>query len=161
MAKVWGPYGDNINTDLLFPGKYTYLGTKPEDIIPHLLEDLDPEFAKNVKPGDIIIAGKNFGCGSRRNQPAIGFKALNMIIIAKSFARIFYRASINLGLPLIIAPDAVDAYKKGDIVNVDLEKAIVQINDKTFKFKPFDPFVMDIIKNGGLLNILRKKYQNL
>lgn len=95
-------YGDDVNTDLLFPGRYTYTCSKAEEIIPHLLEDLDPDFAKNVKKGDIIIAGENFGCGSSREQPALGLKAVGIeAIIAKSFARIFFRASINQGLLLI------------------------------------------------------------
>ena len=92
--RVW-QYGDDINTDMLFPGKYTYTCSTPEEIIPHLLEDLDPSFAENVEGGDIILAGKNFGCGSSREQPVVGLKAVKIqAIVAKSFARIFYRAGM-------------------------------------------------------------------
>ena len=113
---VW-KYGDDINTDMLFPGKYTYTCSTAEEIKPHLLEDLDGEFAAKVKPDDIVFGGKNFGCGSSREQPTLGLKAVGVqAIVAKSFARIFYRSSINQGLLLVECPDAVDAYKKGDEV---------------------------------------------
>ena len=119
--KVW-KYDDNINTDMLFPGKYVYNCSTPEEIKPHLLEDLDPSFAKNVEEGDIILAGKNFGCGSSREQPVIGLKAVGIAaVVAESFARIFYRASINQGLLLIECPDAMKAYSKGDNVSLDIE----------------------------------------
>ena len=96
--KIW-KYGDNVNTDMLFPGKYTYTCSTAEEIIPHLLEDLDSDFSKNVSEGDIIFAGKNFGCGSSREQPVIGLKAVGIkAIVAESFARIFFRNSINIGL---------------------------------------------------------------
>ena len=113
--KVW-KYGDDINTDMLFPGKYTYSCSTAEEIKPHLLEDLDPEFAANVTEGDVLFAGKNFGCGSSREQPVVGLKAVGVqAIVAKSFARIFYRAAINQGLLLVECADAVDAYKDGDV----------------------------------------------
>ena len=99
--KVW-KYGDNINTDMLFPGKYTYTCSTAEEIKPHLLEDLDPSFSKNVVKGDIVFAGKNFGCGSSREQPVVGLKAVGIkVVVAESFARIFYRSAINQGLILI------------------------------------------------------------
>ena len=110
--KVW-KYGDSINTDMLFPGKYTYTCSTPEEIIPHLLKDLDAEFATSAKPGDVILAGDNFGCGSSREQPVLGFKAVGIVaIVARSFARIFYRAAINQGMTLIenAAKETFDGY---------------------------------------------------
>ncbi|MCX7829459.1 MAG: 3-isopropylmalate dehydratase [Acidobacteria bacterium] len=151
-------YGDDINTDLLFPGRYTYTCSKAEEIIPHLLEDLDPNFAKNVKKGDIIIAGENFGCGSSREQPALGLKAVGIeAIIAKSFARIFFRASINQGLLLIECKDAVENYKEGDEVKIDLLKGEVNVGGKSFKFPPLNEELIKIRDSGGLLNYARKK----
>ncbi|MBN2054420.1 3-isopropylmalate dehydratase [bacterium] len=155
MARIWGPYGDDINTDLLFAGKYTYLGSNPEDIIPHLLEDLDPEFAGNAVNGDILVAGANFGCGSSRNQPAVGFKALDMTIIAISYSRIFFRASINLGLPLISCPEAVAAYAPGKSLQVDPENAVVLVDGIKYAFKAFDPYVKGILAAGGLIPYVR------
>lgn len=151
-------YGDDVNTDLLFPGRYTYTCSKAEEIIPHLLEDLDPDFAKNVKKGDIIIAGENFGCGSSREQPALGLKAVGIEgIIAKSFARIFFRASINQGLLLIECKEAVDNYKEGDEVKIDLLKGEVSVGEKSFKFPPLNKELIKIRDSGGLLNYARKK----
>ena len=119
--RVW-KYGDDINTDMLFPGKYTYTCSTAEEMKPHLLEDLDPEFAGGVSAGDLLMAGANFGCGSSREQPVLGLKAVGTTaVVAKSFARIFYRAAINQGLVLIEAPDAVDAYNDGDEVALDVE----------------------------------------
>ena len=110
--KIWR-YEDNVNTDQLFPGKYTYTCSNPHEIKPHLLEDLDPDFAKNVQESDIIVAGKNFGCGSSREQPVVGLKTVGIqAVIAESFARIFYRSSINQGLILIECPEAVKAVSK-------------------------------------------------
>lgn len=151
-------YGDDVNTDLLFPGRYTYTCSKAEEIIPHLLEDLDPDFAKNVKKGDIIIAGENFGCGSSREQPALGLKAVGIeAIIAKSFARIFFRASINQGLLLIECKEAVDNYREGDEVKIDLLKGEVSVSEKSFKFPPLNKELIKIRDSGGLLNYARKK----
>lgn len=159
---VW-KYGDDINTDMLFPGKYTYTCSTAEEIKPHLLEDLDPSFADNVEEGDIIIAGKNFGCGSSREQPVVGLKAVGIkVVIAKSFARIFYRSAINQGLLLIESLKAVDAYSKGDKVSVDRDNGIIKINDETFQFPQLPPEIIAIQKAGGLLPYVREtlKKQN-
>ena len=151
-------YGDDINTDLLFPGRYTYTCSKAEEIIPHLLEDLDPDFAKKVQKGDIIIAGENFGCGSSREQPALGLKAVGIeAIIAKSFARIFFRASINQGLLLIECKEAVENYSEGDEVKIELEKGKVFIGSKSFDFPPLNQELLKIRDSGGLLSYVRKK----
>jgi 3-isopropylmalate/(R)-2-methylmalate dehydratase small subunit len=158
--KVW-KYGDNINTDMLFPGKYTYICSTANEIIPHLLEDLDSSFSKNVKEGDIIIAGKNFGCGSSREQPVIGLKAVGIkAIIAESFARIFYRASINQGLILIESPEAVKKYTRNDNIKINLNEGIIKINDKEFHFPKIPKEINEIQKAGGLLEYTRLKLKN-
>ena len=154
---VW-KYDDNINTDMLFPGKYTYTCSVAEEIKPHLLEDLDPSFAKNVRDGDIIFAGKNFGCGSSREQPVIGLKAVGIdAVVAESFARIFYRASINQGLLLIECPDAVKAYSKGDDVALDLKNGKIIVGKKSFSFPKLPKEILAIRDAGGLLPYTRAK----
>jgi 3-isopropylmalate/(R)-2-methylmalate dehydratase small subunit len=155
--KVW-KYGDNVNTDMLFPGKYTYTCSTPEEIKPHLLEDLDPAFAKEAAAGDIIIAGSNFGCGSSREQPTVGLRSLGIkAVIAKSFARIFYRSAINQGLVLIECPAAVDAYKQGDPVEVDPEGGVVKVGGKDFEFPGLPREIIAIREAGGLLALVRQK----
>ncbi len=154
---VW-KYGDDVNTDMLFPGKYTYSCSTAEEIKPHLLEDLDPSFADNVEEGDIILAGKNFGCGSSREQPVVGLKAVGIkAVIAKSFARIFYRAAINQGLLLIESEEAVNAYQDGDQVEVNAEEGVISINDQSFSFPRLPREIVAIQKAGGLLNYTRMK----
>ena len=158
--KVW-QYGDNVNTDMLFPGKYTYTCSTPDEIIPHLLEDLDPSFAGNVQEGDIILAGDNFGCGSSREQPVVGLKAVGIqSIVAKSFARIFYRAGINQGLILIECPQAVDAYTTGDKMSVDVKNGRITVNKRMFPFPPLPTSILAIRDAGGLLPYTRKKLQS-
>jgi 3-isopropylmalate/(R)-2-methylmalate dehydratase small subunit len=153
-------YGDDINTDLLFPGRYTYTCAKAEDILPHLLEDLDPEFAKMVRSGDILLAGKNFGCGSSREQPALGLKALGLqAVVAKSFARIFFRAAINQGLPLVECPEAVDAYAPGDAVALDVALGTISVGANVFSFPALPPEMLAIRDAGGLLEHARKKME--
>ncbi len=150
---------NDINTDLLFPGKYTYTcGTGPE-IAPHLLEDLDPDFAEKVQPGDIIMAGSNFGCGSSREQPALGLKYAGVqAVIAKSFARIFYRSSINQGLLLIQSPEAVDHYTPGDDVSVNAVQGILTVGGKEFTFPPLPDEMIQVLQAGGLLNWIKENY---
>ncbi|RCK77581.1 MAG: 3-isopropylmalate dehydratase small subunit [Ignavibacteriae bacterium] len=157
--KIWR-YGDNINTDMLFPGKYTYTCSKPEEIKPHLLEDLDPEFSKNVQPGDILIVGKNFGCGSSREQPAVGLKYIGIeAIIGESFSRIFYRSAINQGLILIECPKAVQEYQDGMTVKIDFDKSQIFIDKNSFSFPKLPPEILAIRDAGGLLEYTRKKLQ--
>jgi len=155
--KIW-KYGDNINTDMLFPGKYTYTCATPEEIKPHLLEDLDPSFAGNVKTGDIIFAGKNFGCGSSREQPVLGFKSVGVqAIVAESFARIFYRTAINQGLVLIECSEAVKTYSEGDEVQLNIEKGSIMVGGKTFSFPLLPKEILAIRDAGGLLPYTRLK----
>lgn len=153
--KIW-KYGNDINTDMLFPGKYTYSCSTAEEIKPHLLEDLDPEFAGNVSEGDLIFAGKNFGCGSSREQPVLGFKAVGIqAIVAKSFARIFYRASINQGMLLVECPDAIDAFKSGDEVKLDAEAGQIKVGEKIHSFPKLPSKILAIRDAGGLLPYTR------
>jgi 3-isopropylmalate/(R)-2-methylmalate dehydratase small subunit len=155
--KIW-QYGDNINTDMLFPGKYTYTCSTAEEIKPHLLEDLDPLFAKNVKGGDLIFAGRNFGCGSSREQPVLGIKAVGIAaVVAESFARIFYRSSINQGLLLIECPEAIRAYKQGDNVCLNVKKGTIMIGSNTFSFPKLPKEILAIRNSDGLLPYTRKK----
>ena len=155
--KVW-KYGDNINTDMLFPGKYTYTCSTAEEIKPHLLEDLDPSFSKNVVKGDIVFAGKNFGCGSSREQPVVGLKAVGIkVVVAESFARIFYRSAINQGLILIECPDAVKAYSEGDDINLDVDNGKIVVGGKTFSFPKLPKEILAIRDAGGLLDYTRSK----
>jgi len=156
-VKVWR-YGDDINTDMLFPGKYTYTCSTAEEIRPHLLEDLDPKFAEGVEAGDIIFAGANFGCGSSREQPVVGLKDAGVAaVVAESFARIFYRAAINQGLVLIEAPEAVKAYNDGDEVSLDVEAGKVTVGGREFSFPPLPAEILAIRDAGGLLPYARKK----
>jgi 3-isopropylmalate/(R)-2-methylmalate dehydratase small subunit len=156
---IW-QYADNINTDMLFPGKYTYTCSVAEEIIPHLLEDLDPNFAKQVKKGDLIFAGHNFGCGSSREQPVLGLKAVGITaVVAKSFARIFYRAAINQGLLLIECEKAVNAYKPGDTVSLDIDKGKITVRGNEFSFPKLPDEILAIREAGGLLNYTRQKLE--
>lgn len=155
--KVWR-YGDDINTDMLFPGKYTYTCSTPDEIRPHLLEDLDPAFATNVAKGDVIVAGKNFGCGSSREQPVVGLAAVGITaVVAASFARIFYRAAINQGLLLIECPAAVAAYTEGDPIELDVAAGTLQVAEQTFSFPRLPPEILAIRDAGGLLPYTRAK----
>ncbi len=155
--KVWR-YGDYINTDMLFPGKYTYTCSTPDEIRPHLLEDLDPEFSDGVEEGDILLVGDNFGCGSSREQPVLGLRSVGIkAIIGKGFARIFFRAAINQGLILIECPLAVEGYDPGDDVDIDIERGVISMGEKRFEFPRLPPRVLAIGAAGGLLAYTREK----
>ena len=155
--RVWN-YGDDVNTDMLFPGKYTYSCSTPEEIRPHLLEDLDPEFSGGVSEGDLIIAGSNFGCGSSREQPVLGLKAVGIrAIVARSFARIFYRSAINQGLLLIQCPEAVEAFRVGSEVSIDVEGGKIDVDGTEYDFPRLPPEILEIRDAGGLLEYTRKK----
>jgi len=149
-------YGDNINTDVIFPGKYTYTLTDPEEIAAHALEDLDPSFAAGVQPGDVIVAGRNWGCGSSREQAATCLKWAGVGgVVAVSFARIFYRNAINNGLPAIVCPEAVAAIEAGQRVTIDLSQGEIACPGAVFSFDPFPPSVQQILAAGGLIPHLR------
>jgi len=159
--KVWKYAQDGINTDMLFPGKYTYKCSTAEEIRPHLLEDLDASFTKEVEEGDIILGGKNFGCGSSREQPVLGLKSVGIkAVIAKSFARIFYRAAINQGLVLIESAEAVDAFSEGKLFELRLDKGEIRIDEELFTFPTLPEKILEISNAGGLLAYTRAKLKN-
>lgn len=150
-------YGRDIDTDVIIPARYLTT-SEPSELAKHCLEDLDVEFVNNVKSGDIIVAEENFGCGSSREHAPIAIKAAGVdAVIAKSFARIFYRNSINTGLAILECPEAVDAIKNGDVVGVDTETGTItdETTGESFTAQPFPPFIADIIEQGGLLNRTR------
>jgi homoaconitate hydratase family protein/3-isopropylmalate dehydratase small subunit len=156
---VWN-YADihNLNTDQMFAGNLTYTisSVEPEKIVPHLFKGFDPSFAERVRKDDILIAGSNFGCGSSREHPAVGLSYIGVkAVICKSVNRIFYRSSVNQGLPIILLPEAVDAYKPGDSVVVDLENGQVTIAGKDFKFEPLPDKLMQIFNAKGLVNFIK------
>ncbi|MBS7258442.1 MULTISPECIES: homoaconitase small subunit [Methanobrevibacter] len=149
-GKTW-TFGENIDTDIIIPGRY--LRTfNPKDLAEHVLEGERPDFTKNVQQGDIIVADENFGCGSSREQAPVAIQAAGVsAIIAKSFARIFYRNSINIGLPVIISD--IEA-KDGDVISIDLSEGTI-INETTGEsetFEPFKDFMLSILEDGGLVN---------
>ena len=150
---------DNLNTDQMFAGSLTYEvnSSEPEKIVPHLFKGFDDRFAENVKTGDIIVCGENFGCGSSREHPSVGLvKAGVRAIIVKSVSRIFFRSAINQGLPIIVLPEAVNAYREGESVEVDMASGVIYIGTKIFHFNPLPDKLMEILEKGGLVNWLRK-----
>ena len=151
-------YGDNVDTDVIIPARY--LNTSdPKELAAHCMEDLDATFTARVQPGDIVIGGQNFGCGSSREHAPIALKASGVsLVIAKSFARIFYRNSINIGLPIMECPEAVDAIEAGDTVRVDFDTGVItdETNGKVFHAEPFPPFIQNIISAGGLMKAIQK-----
>ncbi|MCD6098875.1 3-isopropylmalate dehydratase small subunit [bacterium] len=154
-GRVW-KYGDNVNTDVIFPGKYTYSIFDEGEMAKHALEDLDPSFSKDVKAGDIIVAGKNFGCGSSREQAAICLKAAGVsAVVAKSFARIFFRNAINAGLWAITNDKVQDMVEKWDTVEIDLEKGEIIVCDRRLRFQPYPEQIKKIIEAGGLIPYIK------
>jgi homoaconitate hydratase family protein/3-isopropylmalate dehydratase small subunit len=156
---VWN-YKDvnDLNTDQMFAGNLTYkvLSSEPEKIMPYLFEGFDPSFSKNVAEGDIIVAGSNFGCGSSREHPAVGLSYAGVkAVICKSVNRIFYRSSVNQGLPIIILPEAVDAYQPGDAVNVNFSEGTVSIGTKTFTFAALPEKLVKVFEAKGLVNFIK------
>ena len=151
-------YGDNVDTDVIIPARY--LNTpNAEELALHCMEDIDSDFVKKVEEGDVIVAGWNFGCGSSREHAPLVIKTCKTgCVIAKSFARIFYRNAINIGLPILECEDAADEIANGDIVNVDFDTGIItnETTGKTYKAQPFPPFIQNIIKCGGLLASLKE-----
>ncbi|HPE23799.1 MAG TPA: aconitase/3-isopropylmalate dehydratase large subunit family protein [Bacteroidales bacterium] len=149
---------DNLNTDQMFAGKHTYsvLSSDADAIVPLLFGDFDSSFSKNAEAGDIIIAGDNFGCGSSREHPSVGLAHLGIrAVIIKSVNRIFYRSSINQGLPLIVHREAVESYKPGDRVEIDFEKGSLTVGEQRFSFEPLPPELKEIIEKKGLVNWIK------
>lgn len=151
-------YGDNIDTDVIIPARY--LNTSdPKELASHCMEDIDTEFIKKVKQGDIMVGEKNFGCGSSREHAPIAIKEAGIsCVIAKSFARIFYRNSINIGLPILECEQAADEIKNGDEVEVDFSTGAIHdlTSGKSYQAQPFPEFIQDIIASGGLIEAVKQ-----
>ena len=152
-------YGDNVDTDVIIPARY--LNTPDmQELAQHCMEDIDKDFIKNVKKGDIIVAEKNFGCGSSREHAPIAIKAAGIsVVIASTFARIFYRNAINIGLPIMECHEAAENINPGDEVEVDFDTGVIKdiTTGKEFKAEPFPEFIKDIINKNGLLNSITKE----
>jgi 3-isopropylmalate/(R)-2-methylmalate dehydratase small subunit len=161
MARAW-TFDDNISTDDIIAGRYLSKFESTHDpscLAPHIMENIAPGFASKVKKGDVIVAGRNFGCGSSREEAPIALKAAGIsAVVAESFARIFYRNSINQGLPVLTCPSVRKGFKSSDIVEVDIKKGIVRnvTSGKVFNVEPFPGFVLEILSAGGLLQYLKK-----
>ena len=152
-------YGDNVDTDVIIPARHC-VSILEEDLAAHCLEDLDKDFVKNVQPGDIIVAGNNFGCGSSRENAPIAIKGAKVgCVIAKYFARIFYRNSINIGLPILECPEAVDGIDAGDELEIDLESGSINnlTKNTTYKAAAFPDTMQEIINKGGMVNYVRDR----
>ena len=155
-GRVW-KYDDDVNTDVIFAGKYTYTVKERSEMAKYALEDLDPDFTKNATPGDIIVAGKNWGCGSSREQAAICLKERGVgAIIARSFARIHYRNCLNEGLPIIISSEVQALVEKGDEVEIDFDSGEITAGGKKIKFTPYPEFVQGLVNDGGLIPHVKK-----
>ena len=152
-------YGNDVDTDVIIPARY--LNTTSEtELASHCMEDIDKEFAKKVKKGDIMVAEDNFGCGSSREHAPIAIKASGIsLVIANSFARIFYRNAINIGLPILECPEAVKNIKAGDVVSCDLSKGLIvnETTGKSFQAEPFPEFIQNIIDKGGLIASIKAR----
>ncbi len=154
-------YGADVNTDEIIPARYLYL-SEGSELAAHCMEDIDKDFVTTVKKGDIIVATSNFGCGSSREHAPLAIKASGVsCVIAKSFARIFFRNSINIGLPLLECPEAVDDIENGDTVEVDLAKGAITNtrSGKTFTSKPYPGFMGELIAAGGLIEYTKKEVE--
>jgi 3-isopropylmalate/(R)-2-methylmalate dehydratase small subunit len=152
-------YGDNVDTDVIIPARY--LNTSdPKQLAAHCMEDIDADFIKNVKPGDIIVGVKNFGCGSSREHAPIAIKESGVsCVIASTFARIFYRNSINIGLPILECDEAAQKIQGCDVLEVDFDSGVILNHTRNEKYQalPFPPFIQNIISNNGLIEAIRNK----
>ena len=154
-------YPDNVDTDVIIPARY--LNTQDaKELASHCMEDIDKSFVSKVQPGDVMVGGWNFGCGSSREHAPLCIKTSGIsVVIAKSFARIFYRNSINIGLPILECPAAADAIAAGDVVRVDFDTGVItdETTGAAFQAEPFPPFIQEIIAAGGLMNSIKAKKQ--
>lgn len=158
-GKVW-KFGDHISTDLIMPGKFKFKTIDPDELAKYAMEGADPQFSEKVEKGDIIVAGKDFGCGSSREQAPLALSQLGIgAIIAKSFARIFFRNAINVGIPVIEDAEIPELTKGGETLEIDLEKARVKNLDsgEEFKIESLPPFLLKILKDGGLVEQYKKE----
>lgn len=161
MGKTW-KFGNDVDTDVIIPARYLNQ-TSPEHLAAHCMEDADVHFAQKVQPGDVIVGGKNFGCGSSREHAPLAIKSAGVqVVIAESFARIFYRNSLNIGLPILECPEAVQGIKAGDEVSVNLETGEIQnvTLGTNYQARPFPPFMQELIKAGGLIPYVKGRKKN-
>ena len=152
-------FGDDINTDVILPGKYLNV-TDPDELASHCMESEDPEFVKKIAPGDIMVAKKNFGCGSSREHAPLSIKYAGIsCVIASTFARIFFRNAINIGLPILECEEAAEDIKAGDVVSVNFDTGVItnETTGKSYQAAPFPPFMQKIIASGGLVNYSRER----
>ncbi len=155
-------YGDDVDTDVIIPARYC-TSFRTEDLAPHCLEDLDAGFVKKVKSGDILVAGKNFGCGSSRENAPLAIKGAGIVcVIAESFARIFYRNAINIGLPILESKECVDISDNGDEVEIDLDSGEITniTKHKKFQIPPFPPIIQEIISSGSMETFVKNKIKS-
>jgi len=150
-------YGANIDTDVIIPGKFL-VTTDPRRLAPHCMEGLDPDFSRRMRPGDMLFVEENFGCGSSREHAPISIKACGVsCVVAKSFARIFFRNAINIGLPILVCPDAVEAAASGSKGKVDTDIGSIDVDGKVFSANPFPEFITNIISKGGLMGYVKSR----
>jgi len=157
-GKVW-KYGDNVDTDAIIPARYLNMSSAQE-LAAHAMEDLDDAFRAEIKPGDIIVAGKNFGCGSSREHAPLALKGCGVgCVIAESFARIFYRNAINIGLPILESPEAAQAIAAGQTLEVDLAEGTIHVRETgvTYRAMPYPSFMLELVDAGGLVEYTRRK----
>ncbi len=160
-GKVW-MFGDDVNTDLIIPGKYLEL-VDPEEMAEHAMEGIDPDFPKKIQEGDIVVGGTNFGCGSSREHAPLALKYAGIgAVIAESFARIYYRNSINIGLPALECPGITEAVEEGDVVEVDVIGGTIQITrtGTELSFTPLPDFMVEVLNDGGLVGYLKKNMES-
>ena len=151
-------YGDNVDTDVIIPARYLNIAD-PKELSTHAMEDIDADFVKNMHPGDIVVATRNFGCGSSREHAPLVLRENGVsCVIASSFARIFYRNAINIGLPILECPAASEAISEGDVVAINFDTGVItdETTGQTFQAAPFPPFIQKIIKAGGLMKSIQE-----
>jgi 3-isopropylmalate/(R)-2-methylmalate dehydratase small subunit len=160
QGRIW-KYGDNVDTDVIIPARYLNMSAA-EELAEHCMEDLDPTFVRAVQPGDMVVAGENFGCGSSREHAPLAIKGAGVsCVVARSFARIFYRNAINVGLPILESPAAVEDAESGQQVEIDLESGRIRnlTTGVVYQAEPYPPFMMEIIDAGGLVQYTRHRLE--
>jgi 3-isopropylmalate/(R)-2-methylmalate dehydratase small subunit len=158
-GRAW-KFGDNIDTDVIIPFKYKARTIDPQELAQHVMEGIDPDFPKKVRPGDVIVAGRNFGCGSSREQAPLAIKAAGIAaVVAESFARIFFRNAINIGLPVLEVKGISGKTDSGDVLEIDLQQGLVRNLSKgsSFKAVPMPDMLVEILKEGGLVDYIKKR----